>query len=285
MTILETKNLRKNYSSFSLCDINLSLNGGEITALVGENGAGKSTTIGCISSIIEKTGGRILFKDKDISLLTPQERERLAFAYDDTSFPLDFTIKDIEKYGKLLFSSWNNDKWNSLKERLSLPEGKRLREFSKGMKAKAEIAYCLSHDPDLIILDETTASLDPVVRDELMDLFQEYVMDEDKAILFSSHITSDLEKIADRIVFIHKGRLVLSVDHNELEEKWGIAHTDKTFPSTKDEGVKYERTRPYSKDLLVSDRESFKALHPDISVDNATIESILLMIAKGEEEE
>ena len=153
------------------------------------------------------------------------------------------------------------------------------------MKAKAEIAYCLSHDPDLIILDETTASLDPVVRDELMDLFQEYVMDEDKAILFSSHITSDLEKIADRIVFIHKGRLVLSVDHNELEEKWGIAHTDKNFPSTKDEGVKYERTRPYSKDLLVSDRERFKALHPDISVDNATIESILLMIAKGEEEE
>ena len=272
MAILETNNLRKNYSSFSLCDINLSINGGEITALVGENGAGKSTTIGCISSIIEKTGGRILFKDKDISLLTPQERERLAFAYDDTSFPLDFTIKDIEKYGKLLFSSWNSDKWNSLKERLSLPEGKRLREFSKGMKAKAEIAYCLSHDPDLIILDETTASLDPVVRDELMDLFQEYVMDEDKAILFSSHITSDLEKIADRIVFIHKGRLVLSVDHNELEEKWGIAHTDKTFPSTKDEGVKYERTRPYSKDLLVSDRESFKILHPDISVDNATIE-------------
>ena len=284
MTILETKNLRKEYSSFTLSNINLTINGGEITALVGENGAGKSTTIGCISSIIKKSGGEISFLGKDISSLTPKERERLAFAYDDTSFPLDFSIKDIENYGKLLFSSWNHEKWNNLKKRPSLPEGKKLKEFSKGMKAKAEIAYCLSHDPDLIILDETTASLDPVVRDELMDLFQEYVMDENKAILFSSHITSDLEKIADRIVFIHQGRLVLSVDHNELEEKWGIAHTDKAFSPLKEEGVTFERERPYSKDLLISDRERFKALHPDSSVDNATIESILLMIAKGEKE-
>ena len=284
MTTLETKNLSKEYSSFLLDNINLKINGGEITALVGENGAGKSTTIGCISSIIKKTGGTILFKGKDISQLTPKERESLAFAYDDISFPLDFTIKDIEKYGSLLFSNWNKEKWDSLVKRLSLPEGKKLREFSKGMKAKTEIAYCLSHDPDLVILDETTASLDPVVRDELMDLFQEFVMDANKAILFSSHITSDLEKIADRIIFIHQGRLVLSVDHNELEEKWGVAHVEKTFPSLKEEGVTYERTRAYSKDLLISDRDSFKELHPNAVVDNATIESILLMIAKGEEE-
>ena len=117
-----------------------------------------------------------------------------------------------------------------------------------------------------------------------MDLFQEYVMDENKAILFSSHITSDLEKIADRIVFIHKGKIVLSVDHNDLEENWGIAHADKSFHSTKQEGVRYERIRPYSKDLLISDRTGFKELHPEISIDDATIESILLMIAKGEEE-
>ena len=284
MTILETKNLCKNYSSFTLDDINLKINKGEITALVGENGAGKSTTIGCISSIIQKTSGTITFQGKDISLLSSKERERLAFAYDDTSFPLDFTINDIEKYGRLLFSSWDTGKWNDLKERLSLPEGKRLKEFSKGMKAKAEIAYCLSHNPDLIILDETTASLDPVVRDELLDLFQEFVMDEEKAILFSSHITSDLEKIADRIVFIHKGKLVLSVDHNELEEKWGIAHVDKDYDSLKEEGVYYERKRPYSKDLLISDKERFKELHKEVAMDDATIESILLMIARGEEE-
>lgn len=284
MTILETKNLEKNYSSFRLDNINLEIKGGEITALVGENGAGKSTTIGCISSITKKSGGTIKFLQKDISLLTPKERERIAFAYDDTSFPLDFTLKEIEKYGRLLFSSWNSEKWNTLKERLSLPEGKRLREFSKGMKAKAEIAYCLSHDPDLVILDETTASLDPVVRDELLDLFQEYVMDENKAILFSSHITSDLEKIADRIIFIHKGRLVLSVDHNELEEKWGVAHTGKDFVIEKEDLVRYERKRAYSKDLLLSDREAFAQRHPETSIDEATIESILLMIAKGEEE-
>ena len=284
MTILETKNLCKNYSSFTLDDINLKINKGEITALVGENGAGKSTTIGCISSIIQKTSGTITFQGKDISLLSSKERERLAFAYDDTSFPLDFTINDIEKYGRLLFSSWDTGKWTDLKERLSLPEGKRLKEFSKGMKAKAEIAYCLSHNPDLIILDETTASLDPVVRDELLDLFQEFVMDEEKAILFSSHITSDLEKIADRIIFIHKGRLILSIDRNELDEKWALVHAEKDSGWEKEKEVEHFRVRHYSMDLLVSDISSFLSRHPDAQREKADIETILLMLARGEEE-
>ena len=284
MTILETKNLCKNYSSFTLDDINLKINKGEITALVGENGAGKSTTIGCISSIIQKSSGTITFQGKDISLLSSKERERLAFAYDDTSFPLDFTINDIETYGRLLFSSWDTGKWKDLKERLSLPEGKRLKEFSKGMKAKTEIAYCLSHNPDLIILDETTASLDPVVRDELLDLFQEFVMDEEKAILFSSHITSDLEKIADRIIFIHKGRLILSIDRNDLDEKWALVHAEKDSGWEKEKEVEHFRVRPYSMDLLVSDISSFLSRHPEAQREKADIETILLMLARGEEE-
>lgn len=284
MTILETKNLGKTYSSFKLENVNLKIESGEITALVGENGAGKSTTIGILSGIRKQSCGSIEFKGKDVSLLTKKEREKIAFAYDDSSFPLDFTLSDVGRYGKLLYSDWDEEKWESLKNRLSLTIDKPLKEFSKGMKAKAEIAYCLSHNPDLLILDETTSSLDPVVRDELMELFQEYVMDGEKAILFSSHITSDLEKIADRIIFIHQGKIILSIDHNQLDEDWGIAHTDKNFQIEKDDNVFYFRERVYSKDLLLSKREEFRNKHPQIEIEKATIESIMLLLAKGEEE-
>lgn len=282
MTILETKNLGKTYSSFKLENVNLKIESGEITALVGENGAGKSTTIGILSGIRKQSCGNIEFKGKDVSLLTKKEREKIAFAYDDSSFPLDFTLSDVGRYGKLLYSDWDEEKWESLKKRLSLTIDKPLKEFSKGMKAKAEIAYCLSHNPDLLILDETTSSLDPVVRDELMELFQEYVMDGEKAILFSSHITSDLEKIADRIIFIHQGKIILSIDHNQLDEDWGIAHTDKNFQIEKDDNVFYFRERVYSKDLLLSKREEFRNKHPQIEIEKATIESIMLLLAKGE---
>ncbi|MGN1163477.1 MAG: ABC transporter ATP-binding protein [Candidatus Ornithospirochaeta sp.] len=284
MTILETRNLEKNYSSFSLKNIDLKIQGGEIVALVGENGAGKSTTIATISGLRKKSGGEILFYGKDVDSLNEEEREKMAFAYDETSFPLDFTISAIGNYGKMLYYSWSEEKWKDLTKRLSLPTGKKLGDFSKGMKAKTEIAYCLSHNPSLLVLDETTSSLDPVVRDELMELFQEYVEDGEKSILFSSHITSDLEKIADRIIFIHKGRIVLSSDRNELDEKWVIAKVGKDTAITDDKSIVARRQKEYSLELLVSDRKEFSLRHPEASVEKASIEDILLMISRGEEE-
>ena len=284
MTILETRNLEKNYSSFSLRDVNLEIHGGEIVALVGENGAGKSTTIAAVSGLRKRSGGEILFMGKEIETLSGEEREKLAFAYDETSFPPDFTLKTIGTYGRMLYSSWNESRWNDLISRLSLPQGKKLGEFSKGMKAKTEIAYCLSHNPSLLVLDETTSSLDPVVRDELLELFQEYVEDGEKSILFSSHITSDLEKIADRIIFIHKGRIVLSSDRNELDEKWGIAKVSSDWKGRSDEAVFAKRAKEYSMELLLQDREAFSRRHPESTVEKATIEDILLMISRGEEE-
>ena len=284
MTILETRKLEKTYSSFSLKGVDLKIEGGEIVALVGENGAGKSTTIATISGLRKKSGGEILLYGKDVDTLSEAEREKMAFAYDDTSFPLDFTLSQIGRYGKMIYSSWDDAKWKDLAERLSLPYEKKLGDFSKGMKAKTEIAYCLAHNPSLLVLDETTSSLDPVVRDELMELFQEYVEDGEKSILFSSHITSDLEKIADRIIFIHKGRIVLSSDRNELDEKWGIAKVDKGFDAKGEKGVVARRQREYSQELLVSDREAFSLSHPETIVEKASIEDILLVISRGEEE-
>ena len=284
MNILETKNLEKVYDAFSLRDINLEVRKGEITALVGENGAGKSTTIGCLSGIKKKSGGKILFKGKDMDSLSREERSEIAFAYDEISFPLEFTVSQVGKYGSILYSNWDEGKWLNLLTKLSLPKDRKLKELSKGMKAKTEIAYSLSHDPSLLILDETTSSLDPVVRDELMDLFQSFVEDGEKAILFSSHITSDLEKIADRIIFIHKGRLILAIDRNELDEKWALVHAEKDSGWEKEKEVEHFRVRPYSIDLLVSDISSFLSRHPDAQREKADIETILLMLARGEEE-
>ena len=153
MNILETKNLEKVYDAFSLRDINLEVKSGEITALVGENGAGKSTTIGCLSGIKKKNGGKILFKGKDMDSLSREERSEIAFAYDEISFPLEFTVSQVGKYGSLLYSNWDEGKWLNLLTKLSLPKDLKLKELSKGMKAKTEIAYSLSHDPSLLILD------------------------------------------------------------------------------------------------------------------------------------
>lgn len=284
MTILKTESLEKRYSSFTLKGVNIEINGGEITALVGENGAGKSTTIGCLSGTRKRDGGRIEILGKDIDSLTAEEKERIAFCYDESSFPQEFTLKEIGKFGSLFFSSWNNDTWNNLLVRLSLPEGKPIKDFSKGTKAKAEIAYALSHNPTLLILDETTSTLDPVVRDELLELFQEFVEDGDKAILFSSHITSDLEKIADRIIFIHSGEAILSIDRNDLDEKWAIAHAPKGHEASKSVEVKAKREKEYSTDILISEKNEFQKKYPEIEMEKASIEDILLMIARGEEE-
>lgn len=284
MRILETRNLTKKYSSFELKNASLSIEGGEIVALVGENGAGKSTTIGCLSGTRNPDSGTILFKDKELEKLSEKEKEGLAFCYDESSFPEEFTIKEIGTFGKLFFSNWHSDVWASLMDRFGLPDNKLVKDFSKGMKAKCEIAYSLAHDPSLLVLDETTSSLDPVVRDELLELFQEFVESGDRAILFSSHITSDLEKIADRIIFIHEGRIILEVDRNDMDDKLAIAHAPKGFEGIGDSLVKAVRERGYSTDLLVCDKESFQSRYPEVEMERASIEDVLLMIARAKED-
>ena len=284
MNILETKNLEKVYDAFSLRDINLEVKSGEITALVGENGAGKSTTIGCLSGIKKKNGGKILFKGKDMDSLSREERSEIAFAYDEISFPLEFTVSQVGKYGSILYSNWDEEKWLNLLTKLSLPKDRKLKELSKGMKAKTEIAYSLSHDPSLLILDETTSSLDPVVRDELMDLFQSFVEDGEKAILFSSHITSDLEKAADYITYLHKGRVAVQGAKDELLEAYGRlvcgrGDLERVDPACL-AGV---RRGQFGCEALVKDRRTFVRRYPGLTVDPVTLEDIMLFTVRGDE--
>lgn len=251
-----------------------------IVGFVGENGAGKTTTIKAIFSLINKDSGEILYDGKKVDALTTKEREKLALCFDEATLPFNFKLKDINKYGSLLFSSWDKNLFASLAKKLELPQDKTIKQFSKGMKAKAQLAFALSHHPDLLVLDEVTASLDPVVRDEVLTLLQEFIEDGDKTVLLSSHLTSDLDKIADMIIFIHKGQISLVATREQLDEI-GIVRAKGMIEN---EGhILAHLSRKYSEEYLVDNKTEFQKINPNIVIDKAKTEDILLFLTKVEE--
>ena len=227
MNAIEIKDLCKSYPGFSLDHVNLTLPCGCIMGLVGENGAGKSTTIRLILDMITRDSGTITLLGKDnrdnIRLL----KEDIGVVLDEVGIPACLNPKQVGKIMANTFRNWDAGVYQSLLEKLDLPWEKQFKDFSKGMKMKLGIAIALSHKPRLLILDEATAGLDPVVRDEVLDLFSEFTREESHAVLISSHIVSDLEKICDYIAFLHKGRLLLCEEKDALKEKYGILRCSK----------------------------------------------------------
>ena len=227
MNAIEIRDLCKSYPGFSLDHVNLTLPCGCIMGLVGENGAGKSTTIRLILDMITRDSGTITLLGKDnrdnIRLL----KEDIGVVLDEVGIPACLNPKQVGKIMANTFRNWDAGVYQSLLEKLDLPWEKQFKDFSKGMKMKLGIAIALSHKPRLLILDEATAGLDPVVRDEVLDLFSEFTREESHAVLISSHIVSDLEKICDYIAFLHKGRLLLCEEKDALKEKYGILRCSK----------------------------------------------------------
>ena len=222
MNAIEIRDLCKSYPGFSLDHVNLTLPYGCIMGLVGENGAGKSTTIRLILDMITRDSGTITLLGKDnrdnIRLL----KEDIGVVLDEVGIPACLNPKQVGKIMANTFRNWDAGVYQSLLEKLDLPWEKQFKDFSKGMKMKLGIAIALSHKPRLLILDEATAGLDPVVRDEVLDLFSEFTREENHAVLISSHIVSDLEKICDYIAFLHKGKLLLCEEKDALKEEYGI---------------------------------------------------------------
>jgi ABC-2 type transport system ATP-binding protein len=220
--VLEIKNLTKRYEQFTLDNVNLSLPKGCIMGFVGENGAGKSTTIKLILNLIRKNDGtvRIMGLDniKDDNII----KEDIGVVFDESNFPDDMRIKDINKVMKNIYKKWDESLFTSYLSKFSLPTTKIVKEFSRGMKMKLSLAVALSHHAKLLILDEATSGLDPIVRDEILDEFLDFIQDEEHSIFISSHIISDLEKIADYITFIHKGKIVFSESKDNLLSNYGI---------------------------------------------------------------
>lgn len=216
---IEIKELKKSYKDFDL-ELSLALPRGCIMGLVGENGAGKSTTIKCVLGMVEKDAGTIKVLGQDAGGSGKALKEQIGVVMDEPPFPEGLTAKQIGRVMAGIFKSWDSAVYNAYLTRFSLPLDKGFKEFSRGMKMKLSIAAALSHHPTLLILDEPSSGLDPLVRDEVMDIFSEFTRDESHSILISSHIVSDLEKICDYIAFIHRGRLMLCEEKDELLEKF-----------------------------------------------------------------
>ena len=280
---LEVKNLCKKYSEFELKNINLKLPKGMIMGLIGENGAGKTTTIKSILNLINIDNGEIKIFGLNIKENEKKIKEDIGVVLDDAFFSEYVNPADINKIMNKIYKNWDENLYYRYLEDFKLPKNKISKEFSSGMKMKLKIAVALSHHPKLLILDEPTSGLDPVARSEILDIFQEFIQNEENSIFVSSHITSDLEHIADYITFINNGEIVLSKTRDELLEKYGIVKCSKSeFEKIdKNDYVKFKVNR-YEYDVLVEDKAKFKRKYEFKIIDKPTLDDIMLIYIKGE---
>ncbi|MCL2571266.1 MAG: ABC transporter ATP-binding protein [Defluviitaleaceae bacterium] len=283
--ILEVQGLSKQYknSDFRLDDISFSIPSGSIMGFVGENGAGKSTTIGCILNTLIKDSGTVKIFGRDMTDSSTDIRDDIGVVYDSNVFPAHLTPTKISAAMRHIFSKWDNALFKEYLKKFKLPEKKKIKEFSRGMAMKLGVAVALSHRPKLLILDEATSGLDPIVRDDILDVFLDFVQDENNSILLSSHITSDLEKVADYITFIHDGSIIFSEAKDSLLYNYGVMRCKAVqFEQIDKEDMLAYRKYDYQIDVLISDKQTAAKKYLDIVIDNITIEEIMLMLVKGE---
>ena len=281
---LEIKNLCKKYDDFELKNVSFHLPKGMIMGLIGENGAGKTTTIKAILDIIKSYKGEIKVFGLDNRKNDNKIKEDIGVVLDDMFFPEILTPNDINDSMKGIYKNWDTKMFYDYLKEFSLLPNKQIKTFSKGMRKKLEIATALSHHPKLLILDESTSGLDPVARSEVIQIFQSILEKEECSILLSSHITTDLEHIADYITFINHGEIVLSKTTNELLEEYGIVKcTEKEFRSIKQKDYIKYRKEKYEYEVLVSDKKDFKAKYPIEVIDKITLDDLMVLMIKGEE--
>ncbi len=282
--VLEIKNLCKKYDNFELKNISFTLPKGMIMGFIGENGAGKTTTIKAILDIIKYDRGEIKIFGLDNQKYDNKIKEDIGVVLDDMFFPEILTPKDINDSMKSIYRNWDTLIFYDYLKEFSLLPNKQIKTFSKGMRKKLEIITALAHHPKLLILDEPTSGLDPVARAEVIQIFQNVLEKEECSILFSSHITTDLEHIADYITFINHGEIVLSKTTNELLDNYGIVKcTEKEFKSIeKKDYIKYKKTK-YEYEVLVENKKDFKAKYNISVMDKITLDDLMVLMIKGEE--
>lgn len=283
--ILELQKVTKSYpkSDFKLDEITFSLPYGSILGFVGENGAGKTTTINCILNTVAKDGGTVKLFGKEMSDGDTDIREKIGVVYDGDNFPGFWTAKQLSKVMAGLYQNWDEALFGNYLEKFLLPPKQKIRHYSKGMTMKLAIAAALSHHPELLILDEATSGLDPVMRDDMLDVFLEFVQEENHAILLSSHITSDLEKVADYIAFIHGGRLILTAAKDELIYQYAVLRCKESqFQALDKKDILAYRKRDTQIDVLVADGGKARQKYKEVVADHASVDEIMLLLVKGE---
>lgn len=283
---IEIKNLKKKYdNNFQLGEINLSIPSGYVIGLIGENGAGKTTLIKSILNIIDNDDGEIKIFNKDSKKYDSLIKEDIGVVLDNMFFPELLTASDIDTIMKDIYKNWDKDLFYKYLNDFNLPHNKKIKALSKGMRKKLEIITALAHHPKLLILDEPTSGLDPVVRDDILDIFLNFIQDENHTILLSTHITSDLEHIADKIIFIDKGQIVLNKSKDELLDNYGILKCDiETFDEISKEDIISYRKNKYNYEILVSDRNKMFKKYKNCIVDKITLDELMVLVIKGEKE-
>lgn len=278
MNAIEIHDLHKGFEGFSLKDISFSVPQGTVMGFVGENGAGKSTTIKCMLNLLKKEYGEILLFGKDIVEYELAIKNDIGVVFDELHVPETLNATQLDKFMKKVFKTWDSNYYFERLTQFKVPERKKVKELSRGMRMKLSIALALSHHPKLLILDEPTSGLDPIIRDEILDLFLAFMQDETHSILFSSHITSDLEKIADYITFIHNGEILFSESKDVLLYDYGIFKgTNEEVSELPEQAIIQKREGTFGLEVLVLKNEISEAF----TVERPTIEDIMLFFVKG----
>lgn len=274
---IELKGVTKKFSDFTLGPIDLEIPTGSIVGYIGQNGAGKSTTLKLILGLLTADAGEITVLGEK----NPKDayvKDRLGVVFDDLHVPEEMTVTDIEAFCRRVYMAWDRDEFMSHIARFALPKKKAVKDFSRGMRMKLSLAIALSHGAELLLLDEATSGLDPIVRDEILEELMEFMQDEMHTILMSSHITSDLEKVADYIAFIDHGKLLFFSPKDELVEIYGLVSlSTEEMDALDPRAVVGARSHAFGKEALV-----VRSLVPsDLRVDKPSIEDIMIYLTKG----
>lgn len=283
--VLNLSNVTKKYTDFTLDHVSFSVPKGCICGFIGQNGAGKTTTIQLILDIIKKDGGNIEVMGQDMEKNGVALKENIGVVYDEMGFHEFMTPCEINTMMKNIYKNWQQDTFFDYLKRFSLPRNKRCGAFSRGMRMKLQIAVALSHNAGLLIMDEPTSGLDPIVRNEMLQIFQEFVMDENHTILLSSHITGDLERIADMVVFIDHGKIVLSGNKDEILENHGLIKCKKEDIEAIDkEDIVYVRKSGFGAEILVFDKKKCSRKYEKFVMDTIGLEEIMIFYVNKEME-
>ena len=277
MKSIEVNNLKKEFKDFKLDIENLEIPEGAVIGLIGENGAGKTTLLKCILDLYKYDGDIKIFGEK----IHKESFQKIGAVIPDSFFNDTFKIKDVVDILKVAYKNFDEKMFYECADKFKMPKDKKLSELSTGNLMKLKIISSICHNPELLILDEPTSGLDPVIRDEIIGFLFDYMRDGDRTILFSSHILSDIEKIADYIIYIHEGRVILYDEKDSLVEKYGILKTSDENLENYGEFVLKTRKNKYSTEALIKNVDVFKEFYPNAIVDRANVEDIMIFLSRG----
>ena len=283
---IEVKELTKRYDGFTLDKVSFTVPRGSIMGFIGQNGAGKTTTINSILGIIGYDGGEISLLGLDAKKDMQTIRGDISAVFDELPLPEELNADHINFIMRDIYERWSEETFFAYLERFNLPRKKQVGKFSKGMKMKMQIAIALSHEAKLLIMDEATTGLDPVVRNEILDIFLEYLQDDSRSILMSSHITTDLEKIADCVTFIDGGKILLTGYKDDILMSHGVLKcTREQYKTIDREDIVSARLNDFGASAMVADIEAARAKYPDIMTEPTTLEEIMLFYVNRRQKE